>query len=86
MIAGGTECRGTTYLHVGAAFCNPNTIATRAARLEAARAYMRALGASVAAGEPMDELHHDHGAFSDGGRQLLDLCAAPGVGAPMVLA
>ena len=65
--------------------CNPHILDTRAARIAALQAYMRALGASVAAGEAMDELRHDHEAVASAGRQLLDLCGAVGVDAPMVL-
>ena len=66
--------------------CNPHLQTTRANRMQAARAYMRALGASVAAGEPMDEMQHDHAALSQVGKQLLDLCGSVSVHAPMVLA
>lgn len=59
---------------------------TRAARHAAARAYMQALGASIAAGEQGWELHHDHAALASAGQQLLDLCRTLGVDAPMVLA
>ena len=46
----------------------------RRAREAAARSYMLALGASIAAGEPMDELAADHGSLTAGGTQLLALC------------
>lgn len=73
MIAGEALPHGATFLHVDAPDCKSHLEAIRNARLEAARAYMRALGASIAAGELMCELRHDHNALSNGGGQLLDL-------------
>ena len=85
MIAGEAIPHGATYLNVVAAECNPTLEATRAARLDAARAYMRALGASIAAGEAMPELDHDNTALCSGSQRLLALCGMVGVDAPMLL-
>lgn len=46
--------------------------AAKRARQEAARAYMRALHASVAVGETVDEMQHDHRQFYLRGLDLME--------------
>jgi hypothetical protein len=69
-----------------ACVCNSHRIQrARNTRIAAARAYQLALQGSIAAGEPMHEVSHDHNAWDRAAVWLMDACAIVGVDAPMVL-
>lgn len=57
----------------------------RNTREAAGRAYLLALHASIAAGEPLHELARDHMAWDRAASQVIEVCGTVGVDAPMVL-
>lgn len=68
--------------------CDCNSVRVqdaRRAREAAARAYLLALQASIAAGELMDEMVHDHNAWDRAAMQVMEVCGTQGTSAPMVL-
>ena len=65
--------------------CNPHILDTRAALEASRRAHMRLVQQAIAAGYPADELRHDEAGSAAAVGQLIVVCSAVGVRAPMVL-